>query len=115
MSIAEMEAPQQKKTWKPVAAGIILLIVGVYGLVRGLVKLIADTYIVPSIYGILGFEVAGIVLVIMSIMCLIAAFYTLKRDLWDVAFAGAVFALFSSWPLAIIVMILLWLSKDELL
>jgi hypothetical protein len=48
-------------------------------------------------------------------MCLIGAVFSLRRDLWDVAFAGAVFALFSSWPLAVVAMVLLVLSKDELL
>lgn len=110
-----MEAPEQKKTWKPIAAGILLLAIGMYGLIRGLVKLIADIYVVPSIYGILGFEVAGIVLVIMSVMCLVGALFSFRRDLWDIAFAGAVFGLFSSWPLAIVTMVLLALSKDELL
>jgi hypothetical protein len=110
-----MEAPEPKKTWRPVAAGVILLVTGVYGLIRGLVKLIADIYIIRSYYGIFGFETAGVVLVLVSTMCLIGAVFSLRRDLWDVAFAGAVFALFSSWPLAVLAMVLLVLSKDELL
>ena len=115
MSIDEMEAPQQTKTWKPVAAGVLLVAIGVYGLIRGLAKLIADTYLLPSYYGVLGLQIAGIVLAIMSVFCLVGALFSLRRDLWDVAFAGAVFGLFSSWPLAIVVMVLLALSKDELL
>jgi hypothetical protein len=110
-----MEAPEQKKTWKPVAAGIILLVTGTYGLIRGLAKLVADTYLIGSYFGIFGFETAGVVLVLVSIMCLIGAVFSLRRDLWDVAFAGAVFGLFSSWPLAVMAMVLLVLSKDELL
>ena len=110
-----MEAPQPKKTWKPTVAGTLLLAVGVYGLVRGIIKLIADIYILPLIYGILGFEVSGIVLIIMGVMSLIGAIFILRRDLWDVAFAGAVFGLFSCWPVAIVVMVLLVVSKDELL
>ena len=110
-----MEAPQKKKTWKPIVIGILLLITGIYGLVRGLFKLIADIYIFPSYYGILGFEFAGIVLTLVSIVCIIGAVFAFRRDYWDVAFAGAVFGLFSSWPLAIAAMTLLWLSKDELL
>jgi hypothetical protein len=104
-----------KKTWMPVAAGIILLVTGTYGLIRGLAKLVADTYLIRSYSGIFGFETAGVVLVLVSIMCLIGAVFAIRRDLWDVAFAGAVFGLFSSWPLALVSMILLVLSKDELL
>jgi hypothetical protein len=115
MNIDEMEAPQQKKTLKPIAAGILLLAIGIYGLIRGLIKLITDIYIIPSVYGLLGFEVAGIILVIMGAMCLVGALFSFRRDLWDVAFAGAVFGLFSSWPLAIVTMVLLARSKDELL
>ena len=104
-----------KKTWMPVAAGVILLITGIFGLIRGLVKLISGTYLLRSYYGVLGVETAGVVLVIMGVMCLIGAIFALRRDLWDVAFAGAVFALFFSWPLAVEAMVLLALSKEELL
>ncbi len=115
MDLNNFEAPQQIKTWKPVAAGIILLCLGLFGLARGVAKLFADTYIVESYYGVLGVNTAGIVLVIVAAVCLTGAVYTLRRGLWDVAFAGAVFALFSSWPLAVVAMALLVLSKDELL
>ena len=115
MNFNYREAPEQKRTWKPVAAGVLLLITGTYGLIRGLAKLVADTYLIGSYSGIFGFETAGVVLVLVSIMCLIGAVFSLRRDLWDVAFAGAVFALFSSWPLAVVAMVLLVLSKDELL
>jgi hypothetical protein len=111
----DAEPPEQKKTWKPVAAGIILLVLGVYGLGRGIGKLFFDTYFLPSYYGTIGFEVPGIVLVIVSIIVFLGAVNALKRDIWDVAFAGAVFGIFSSWPLAVAVMVLLWGSKDELL
>jgi hypothetical protein len=111
----DAEPPEQKKTWKPVAAGIILLILGIYGLSRGIGRLFFNTYLLPSYYGTLGFEVPGIVLVIVSIVVFLGAVNALRRSIWDVAFAGAVFGLLSSWPLAIVVMILLWGSKEELL
>jgi hypothetical protein len=110
-----IEAPEQQKTWKPVAAGIILLILGIYGMARGIARMETGSYLLPLFYGILGVEAPWIILILSGIMCIIGAVSALRRDIWDLAFAGAVFGLLSSWPLAVFVMILLWRSKDELI
>lgn len=115
MNFDNWEPPEQKKTWKPVDAGILLFCLGLYGLARGIFRMSTGRYFFASYFGILGFEMPGIVLVITSIVCLVGAIYAIRRSIWDVAFAGAVFSLFSSWPLAIVVMVLLWRSKEELL
>jgi len=92
-----------------------MLVLGAYGLARGIFKMAAGRYLFASYFGVLGLEMPGIILVITSVVCLIGALYAIRRDIWDVAFAGAVFSLFSSWPLSIVVMLLLWRSKEELL
>jgi hypothetical protein len=115
MNFDNWEPPEQKKTWKPVAAGIMMLALGGYGLARGIFKMAAGLSFFPSYFGVLGIEMPGIILIITSVVCFIGATYAIRRGIWDMAFAGAVFSLFSSWPLAIVVMVLLWRSKEELI
>ena len=115
MNFDNWEPPEEKKTWKPIAAGVLMLLLGLYGLARGVFKMASGNYFFASYFGLLGLEMPGIILVITSIICMVGAIYAMRRSIWDVAFAGAVFSLFSSWPLAIVVMVLLWRSKDELI
>jgi hypothetical protein len=114
LNFEDWQPPEEKKTWKPIAAGALLAALGMWGIARGIFKMTTGQYFFASPFGLLGFELPGIVLVITSGVCLIGAIYAIRRGLWNIAFAGAVFSLFSSWPLAIAVMILLWRSKDEL-
>jgi hypothetical protein len=115
VNFADLEIPSPKKTGKPVAAGIIILFLGGYGLTRGVWKMTVGFYPITSYFGTLGIEMPGIILVITSLVCIIGAIQALKRDTWDVAFGGAIFSLFSSWPLALAAMLLLWRSRDELM
>lgn len=92
-----------------------MFVLGLYGMARGIFTMETGRYFFTSYFGILGLEMPWIILVITSIVCMVGAIYAVRRSIWDVAFAGAVFSLFSSWPLAIVVMILLWRSKEELI
>jgi hypothetical protein len=115
LNFDNFEPSEEKKTWKPIAAGVLMFTLGLYGLARGIYKMASGSDLFSFPFGILGLDMPGIILLVTNIVCIIGAIHAICRNIWDVAFAGAVFSLFSSWPLAIVVMVLLWRSKDELL
>ena len=118
-----------KRTWKPTAAGVINIVVGVFTL---LVMFITAVIIVGVSGGVLaisriyeliplwlsgflqGFSIIiAILLIIVSVLPIAGGVYSLQRKNWPWALTGSVVAILSSTVFGIISTILVSLSKNE--
>ena len=118
-----------KRTWKPVVAGIINLVVGVFtllgmfivaliivGVSGGLLAISRIYELIPVwLSGILqGFSIIiAILLIIVSVLPIAGGAYSLQRKNWNWALAGSIVAILSSAVLGIISTVLVSLSKNE--
>ena len=118
-----------KRTWKPTAAGVLNIVVGVFTL---LVMFITAVIIVGVSGGVLaisriyeliplwlsgflqGFSIIiAILLIIVSVLPIAGGVYSLQRKNWPWALTGSVVAILSSTVFGIISTILVSLSKNE--
>ncbi|MFC1964719.1 hypothetical protein ACFLWG_01770 [Chloroflexota bacterium] len=118
-----------KTTWKPVAAGIIDIMVGVFTLLLTFIMVAILVGIGGSILTISriadlmpiwlsGFVegtmvIIGILLIVFSALPLLGGAYAVQRENWGWALAGSIVAIFSSAILGIVSTVLVFLSKNE--
>ena len=105
-----------ERTWKPKTAGILSIIGGIVVVATG----IAIAALGTALMG-LGFpsaipleaEVASIPLTILGIIAIIGGMRALKRKTWGGALAGSICALFPIFPLGLLAIIFVSMSKKE--
>jgi len=116
-------------TWKPIVAGILNIIVGVFNLIgmfliiivivaigSGILALSAFINIIPMwLSGILQgvLIIIAVLLGVFSALPLIGGIYAVQRKNWGLALAGSIAAILSSTPLGITSTVLVALAKNE--
>jgi hypothetical protein len=116
-------------TWKPVAAGILDIIVGIINLFAmfviigllaafsgGILSLVRIAELMPvwlagMVHGVL--IIMAIFLGILSSLPLIGGIYALQRKSWGLALAGSIVAILAIAPLGIVSTVLLASSRGE--
>jgi len=116
-------------TWKPIVAGILNIIVGVFNLIgmfliiivivaigSGILALSAFINIIPiwlsgMLQGVL--IIIAVLLGVFSALPLIGGIYAVQRKNWGLALAGSIAAILSSTPLGITSTVLVALAKNE--
>ncbi|MBM4446660.1 MAG: hypothetical protein FJ023_04815 [Chloroflexi bacterium] len=106
-----------KKTWMPMAAGILDIVAGSLGLIGvcgltiggGVMRMIPDVprFLPPLFMGL------AIPLAIVGILAIVGGIYALQRKNWGMALAGSIAAFFPSWVLGIAAIVFTALSKNE--
>jgi len=96
-----------ERTWKPTTAGVLSIVVGVFGLIEGIVVASlsgvlssfpwfewgawAGGYDIQWIIGAVG--VVGAVLIVLGVVAIVGGVFALQRRIWGLALAGAICAL----------------------
>jgi hypothetical protein len=108
----------EKKTWKPMTAGILSIIGGAVELFFGisfssLSGLLGSLSGVPEVGVILG--ALGIPLIILGVVAIVGGIFSIRRRLWGLALAGAICSLFLLYVtvLGILAIIFVAMSKKE--
>ena len=116
-----------QKTWKPVVAGILNIIAGVFSLL-GFLGVIIAIFAVGSgltTWNYLGHNpfsvgfvqtiliIIAIFSIIVGILPLIGGIYAIQRRRWGLVLAGSIAAVFGSTPLGIAATVFTALAKDE--
>lgn len=101
----QLKRMQLKRTWKPIAAGVLDIIVGLFFLLGMLLYF-------DSLFGNYGlFVIVGTVISI-GVLPIVGGFYALKRKMWLLALTCSIFTL-AMYGLGILPILLLALSKKE--
>jgi len=123
-----MEIPVKKQTWKPLTAGILNIIDGIFSVFSALglfllyilisagyewaqlneADLGADPEIVLSF-----FLVLAIIVLVLAILEIVGGIFAIKRKLWGLALAGSIAAALPFNILGILSIIFLAMGKDE--
>ena len=120
-----------KGRWMPAAAGILNIISGVFVLIGGIAVATAlgtpmamavtryymysvgsSATITPSDVTIV-IGILAAVLIVFGIVSALGGIYSLNRNVWGLALAGAIFAFFYLPPLGIPAVIFITLSRNE--
>ena len=102
-----------KKTWMPVVAGILILVVGGLALLGALFRVVFGGMFLSSFWGFIGFKINAIIRTISAVIVVAGGISTLKRRVWWLALVGAILATLDTLLLGIPALILIALSKDE--
>ena len=99
-----------KKTWKPVAAGVLDIICGCFTLIG-----FYFFYYIFSSAGIMGDAgwTVAIIPTIAGIVAIVGGIYAMQRKIWGLALTGSIASLLPFWFLGIASLILIVLSRDE--
>jgi hypothetical protein len=97
---------ETERTWKPIAAGILSIILGAIFLIPGIVSFTALRLIL-SIIAVSSSVLWGFLVVVPGIMPIVGGIYALRRRRWGVALAGSIVTLLNCAILAIFGTILL--------
>jgi len=98
--------------WMPTAAGILSIIAGAIGFLVGiLVAAIGGA--AGAAAGIFGLEVIGAPLIAIGIVAIVGGYFAIRKRIWGLALAGAIFAIPCSWLLAIPAIVFVAMSKRE--
>lgn len=100
------------KTWMPTAAGVLMLIAGILGMLRGVGELIGGLF-AQGFFRFIGLELGGWLSIVLAIVVFIAGLMALGRKMWWLALAGAILAAVHFWLLGILAIIFVALSKKE--
>lgn len=121
--------PGMETTWKPVAAGVLDIILGTLNLLGvfvvvgllvafggGILAAIRIAELMPiwlsgMVHGIL--IILAILLAVSSALPLIGGIYAIQRKSWGLALAGSIVAILSMAPLGILATVLVALSRNE--
>jgi hypothetical protein len=95
-----------KTTWKPIAAGVLDIILGCCTLIGGFLF-----YNFMSVVGA-GWEVFAFPAV-AGIVAIVGGIYAMQRKIWWLALVGSIAALLPFWFLGVASLILIALSRDE--
>ena len=118
-----------KTTWKPMVAGVINMVVGVFTLLGMfiiavfIVGVSGGALAVSRIYELIpvwlsgflqGFSIIiALILIIVSVLPIAGGVYSLQRKNWNWALTGSIVAILSSAVFGVISTILVLLSRDE--
>jgi len=120
-----------KKTWKPIAAGILNIVAGALSILGFIGVIIGMTIFVPLSVAVgpgpvpefgrwlvPGFIetillIVAVFLLIVGILPIIGGIYALQRKKWGLALAGSILAILGSTPLGISATVFIALAKDE--
>ncbi len=104
-----MESAERKETALPVIGGVLNITSGVFGLIGGIVLLSLIYFAkIPAFLVIL-----GIVLPIFGAIAIYGGICAVRREKFEWAIVGAIFALISFTILGIIGLILIIVARDE--
>jgi hypothetical protein len=106
------------KTWKPTAAGILIILAGITGLVAEIIYLISgDLGIFAGMPWVGSSANPEWALFITGVIAIAGGIFALLRKLWWLAIIGAIFSMFFTiWPVllaGIISIILIAISRAE--
>jgi len=100
------------KTWKPTVAGILCIIAGTIGVITGIVVAVVGG-IIGAFFGV-AWGAFGVPSIILGIIAIVGGSYALRREIWGLALAGSICALFGPWAiLGILAIIFVILGKGE--
>ncbi len=119
-----------KKTWKPIAAGVLSIVGGALGLLGGLILSLFGAMRLADVGGMWGMWGSGVHMmpwganflgsfgllgVILGIVAIAGGIFALRRRLWGFALAGAICAALmpASFILGILAVIFIALSHGE--
>ena len=118
-----------KRTWKPVVAGVLNIIVGVStlfgvffitlilaGLGGGILALTRIVDFIPMwLSGFVQFTIVviAVILIVFSALPLVGGIYSIQRKNWAWALTGSIVAILSSTVVGIASTVLISLSKNE--
>ena len=112
-----------QRTWMPVAAGILDIVSGAFGLTGGFVLLVLGTVgsavmgcveaEIPSFVPAVFLSAIAVPLLIVAVLAIVGGVYALQRKKWGWALAGSIAAFFPTRVLGIAAIVLTVLSKDE--
>jgi len=119
-----------KRTWKPITAGILNMISGVFFLIGGITIVgvgkpmatmvagyvmysmeLSGTPSTPFITTIV--SVLATALIILGVMSILGGIYSIKRSVWGLVLAGSISTLISLAPLGVPAVVFTALSKKE--
>ena len=116
-------------TWKPVAAGVLDIVLGIFNLLGmfvvigllvafggGVLSVIRIAELLPlwlsgMVHGVL--IVLAILLAVSSALPLIGGIYAVQRKSWGLALTGSIVAILSLAPVGIVSTVLIALSRNE--
>lgn len=100
-------------TWKPIAAGILAIIVGAVQVVFGTLGA-AGVGFIGGIFGIGWLSAIFAPLIVFGIVAMIGGICALMRRVWGLALTGSIFAVIGPWfVLGILAIIFVSLGKGE--
>ena len=118
-----------RRTWKPIAAGVLNIIVGVFtlfgmffivlilaGLGGGILALSRIADFMPvwlSSFVQFTLVITAIILIVLSALPLLGGIYSVQRKNWPWALTGSIVAILSSAIVGIVSTVLISLSKNE--
>lgn len=115
---AAVPATCQQKTWKPTAAGILIILAGIVGLTAEIIYLVSgDLGIFAGMPWVGSSANPEWALFITGAVAIVGGIFTLLRKLWWLAIIGVIFSMFFTiWPVllaGIISIILIAMSRAE--
>jgi len=85
-------AQSKTKTWMPVVAGILILVVGGGSLLQALTKNTFGGFMLRSVWAFIGLKIAAMVKGFFALIVVAGGIFTLMRKLWWLALIGAILA-----------------------
>jgi len=111
-----------EKTWKPMTAGILNIVAGVFAVI-GFIGLIIGGFVTsnPAVFrgDIPPVNVSAICFglcipsLIIGVLGILGGVYAVQRRRWGLSLAGAIACIFSSFILGVLATIFLAMSKNE--
>jgi hypothetical protein len=100
------------RTWMPTVAGVLMIIAGILGTLRG-VGAIFGGFFAGGFFRFIGFEFLGWLGIVLGIVVIIAGIFAMQRKLWWLALIGSILAATHFWLLGILAIIFVALSRKE--
>ncbi len=123
-----MATPAKQQTWKPLTAGILIIIDGIFTIFASFGMFIfsalisagstwadlneVDLGMNPDSAAII-FLVLAVIVLVLAILEIVGGIFAVKRKLWGLALAGAIAAALPVNLLGILAIIFLAMGKDE--
>ena len=119
-----------KRTWKPITAGILNMISGIFFLIGGITIVSAGKPMATMVAGYVMYSmelsgtpitpfitatiaVLATALIILGAMSILGGIFSIKRSVWGLALAGSMSTLISLAPLGVPAVVFTALSKKE--
>ena len=102
-----------EKTWRPTTAGILSIIAGSIGVIIGILVASIGGFI-GTFFGIPWTGAFGVPALIFGVVAIVGGIYALRREVWGLALAGSICALFGPGViLGLLAIIFVSLGKGE--